>query len=230
MEEDEARRSRAPFGRAPLRFSPWRSQRIQGVQKPEKERIFYVCRKKDPQTHRHRHAQRRRLPADVHRVPHPGADPLLREDGHLRPAGAAGRIFPGTGLRRGRDLLQKPALRPDPRHLFRLRGRDVQLYLRGRVLLHGGLHLSALPQPQVPEGRPCGLYRGRRADGRGLPAPELLCGLSRLCGALSDASRGHRGDVPGHPARGGQPVEVPADLQRALHLLQGPHRSCPCRR
>ena len=33
-------------------------------------------------------------------------------------------------------------------------GELFNFIIRGRVLLHGGLHLSALPQPQVPEGRP----------------------------------------------------------------------------
>ena len=66
-----------------------------------------------------------------------------------------------------------------------------------RVRLLRRLCLSAATSP----GRALllGAVIGRRADVRAVRAPELLCGVSRLCGVLQAAAGGHRRDVSGHP-------------------------------
>ena len=161
-------------------------------------------------------------------VPIPGADPHLREDWTSPTCRRCwARICPRTrsyGV--AVDLHQEPAPRPHPRHLHRLRGRALQLHLTGAVVLPltPGFIYQRFRSHTLPAARPCRLWSAGAALMAVLSVPlQLLRGLPRLCGAaIGMPHRGHRRDVPGHPALCQQPAEVPGHLQSALHLLQGP--------
>ena len=81
---------------------------------------------------------------------------------------------------------------------------------------------DSLQEKQEPQDRDHGCCGRCSGDGPVQCAVQLLHHLSGLCAVLSHAAGSHPRHVPGHPALGRQPHQVPRHLQHALHAGQGP--------